>query len=131
VDQEMCKRSDWLLVTDDIQHLEHSRLGELTWWCVDRKSKEGDRVFLYKTLTGIVCLFEIKQFIAQQDYCKIFRMDRAQVKVLKVFKPPISAKALREARYVRLEPFIKRNFHGKSFLIRSENTYEQILLLKK
>ena len=122
--------ADWFFVAPDLLHLASASTGELTWWCVDRRAKEGDRAFVYKPPTGIVCAFEIVELVPRHGLCDTFGMATGRVLVLKTFDPPIPPKILKAERYIRREPFTRRNFQGKSFRISSDAIYALILALK-
>lgn len=123
--------TNWLLVADYVLHMEKVEDNDNSWWCVDRKCKPGDRAFLYKTLKGILCYFEIIELITDQDYCKSFAMNTAKIAILNVFEKPIKSKELKAIATTKNEPFIRRNFQAKSFIIRDESLPNEILFLRK
>ena len=88
----------------------------------------GDRCFVYKPLTGIVLYFEVLRLTEPLGFCTGFEMATAQVKILKIFEPPITAKALKRSPEIRQEKFVTKNFQGKAFAIQ-ENAARSILVL--
>src|SRR5260370_28785015 len=108
----------WLLVAHDILHLRDAKSGSTTWWCVPRLSAPCDKCLLYKPLRGILLQFEILPSAPViQAFCNAFAMATANVKIQKVFEPPITAKQLKALPAVKQQGFVKRNFQGKAFQI--------------
>ncbi len=94
----------------------------------------GDCAFVYRPLKGISWLIKIEQLFdpsQSQPFCNSFAMATARVRILEVFDPPISAKVLKSNPVSRAEPFVGRNFQLKAFRIRSPQTTEAILSLRR
>jgi len=112
------RSGEWLLVAQNILHLERTKVGAITWWCVKSDSAVGDKCFLYRSLTGVVLYFEIIRFAPQSEgFCSAYQMATAQVKILKMFEPPITARALRRSPELKEAGFVRRNFQGKAFVV--------------
>jgi hypothetical protein len=121
----------WLFVAHDIMHLESVKSGESTWWCVSRLAVTGDQCFVYKPLWGVLLHFQVLRPAKNvQMFCSGFAMATAEVKVLEVFEPPITAKDLKTSPTVRQEGFMRRNFQGGSFRV-GEPAAMDILKLSK
>ena len=120
----------WFFVAENTKHMTVVKERSNSWWCVDRKCKIGDKAFLYKRLEGIVCYFEILGINDSQDICSSYGMDTGLIKILKHFKEPITAKILKSTPIVADETFVRRNFQGKSFVIKNEETVKTILALQ-
>lgn len=115
------KCTAWLLVAHNVLHLNDAKAGSDTWWCVTRDAAVGDKCFLYKPLTGIILYFEVLRMIQPQGFCSSYAMATAQVRILKVFKPPLTAKALRSSSKIRKQGFVHlfdENFKGKLFILK-------------
>ena len=119
----------WFFVAENVKHMVETKEKRKTWWCVDRRCKVGDKAFLYKRLEGILCYFEILEINDSQDFCRAYGMQTGLVKILKIFKEPVTAKLLKSTPIVKDEKFVSRNFHGKSFVIRNEESVKAILSL--
>jgi hypothetical protein len=128
--EEGVGRTDWLLVAHNVLHLEGSRDGQSTWWCVDRRCKRGDRVFVYKPRSGILVFCEIVGEAEPQGYCEGFAMNTVKVKIVRRFDPPIPAGVIRNTRYARLENCVRRSFQGKAFKLKFPETVDAILGIK-
>lgn len=118
---------DWLFVVHNPQHLLDLKKGDQTWWCVDRRCKTGDRAFIYRPLKGIALLLKIVGETAPNPFCNSFSMNTAAVAIVKVFDPPIPARALRSK--LRDQNFVRRNFQGTAFEIHSPAVTKAILSL--
>jgi hypothetical protein len=105
-----------LLVAREILHLGRVKARSKTWWCVTRDALPGDKFFLYKPMAGIVLYLEVLG-LAQpsQGFCSTYGMGTAEVRILKVFDPPITAKALKRSMETKNQGFVRRNFQGKAF----------------
>jgi hypothetical protein len=122
------RSSAWFLVARNVGHMDIVKNGSVTWWCVTRKAAVGDKCFLYKSLTGIIVHFEVLRLTEPQGFCTGYEMATAQVRVLRVFKPPIMAKALKASSVIAKQGFVRRNFQGKAFVV-EENAAKAILKL--
>lgn len=121
----------WLLVAWNILHLNELAKAQMSWWCVDRRCKVGDKCFVYKPSKGIVLLFEIKKVNETQAFCRSFGMATAEMRILKVFDPPITAKEMKQSDEISLREanFIKRSFQGKAFSLADMKVVRAILKL--
>lgn len=119
----------WFFVADNVKHMADVKERSKTWWCVDRRCKIGDKAFLYKTLQGVICYFEILEVNDSEKFCELYGMQTGLIKIIKKFKTPITAKVLKSTPIVKVERFISRNFHGKSFIIKNEESVKAILSL--
>ena len=118
----------WLFVVHVLLHLSSLKAGEKSWWCVDRRSKPGEKAFIYQPLRGVRLLVEILDFSARPEgFCNGFAMATANIKVLKIFDPPVKAKQLKSSKIIGSEGFIGKNFQGKAFLVRSEQAVKAII----
>lgn len=121
----------WILIAHETLHMPDIKQGEESWWCVDRKSKIGEKSFLYKPLKGITHYFEILEIINSKDICLCYAMNSARIKILKQFEPPITAKMLKRIKEAREEEFIRKNFQGKSFIITNPLVVKKIINFKE
>ena len=65
----------WLLVAHNVLHLERTKAGAVTWWCVKRDAAVGDKCFLYRPAIGVVLYFEILNLEpSQQGFCNAYAM---------------------------------------------------------
>lgn len=120
------KSAWWFLVARETLHLRGACAGAVSWWCVTRGATPGDRCFLYKSLTGVVLYFEVVRITKPEGLCDAFAMATAEIKVLRAFEPPITAKDLKSSPSVGKQGFIRRNFQGKAFTL-DKQTSEAIL----
>jgi hypothetical protein len=79
----------------------------------------GDKCFVYKLQTGIVLYFEIVRVMERRSFCDGFSMATAEVKILKVFRPPITPTNLKSSPQTREEGFARCNFQGKAFALQA------------
>jgi len=117
----------WMLVTSEFYHLLHAKEYDETWWCVDKRCKPKDKAFLFKINTGIVLYFEILELTEAQPRCKAYGMGTAKIKVINIFRHPITAKKIKSIITAKAEQFVAKNFHGKSFMIKHEKTPNVIM----
>ncbi len=122
-------KTSWFFIAHSIRHMNQVKENEETWWCVDRRCIKGDKAFLYKPQEGVICYFEILEMNNSQLFCKSYGMETGLIKILKLFKEPISAKKLKTYPILKKEPFIAKNFQGKSFVIREEASVRKMLSL--
>lgn len=119
----------WLFVVHAPLHLADLKLGEESWWCVDRRCRPGEIALVYRPLRGVICLFRIVKFTTAQSFCNSYAMGTTGIEMLQVFEPPISAKQLRSASGVRGEALLRKNFQGKSFPLSSLNVVQAVTAL--
>jgi len=126
--QQIETLNTWLFVAHNTLHLEYLNSGEESWWCVDRQCKPGEIAFVYRPLYGIARRLEILELSKKTEmFCNAYGMATARIKVLNLFSPPITPKMLKTVRELKDEAFVRRNFQGKSFLLRSRAAGEAIL----
>ena len=122
----------WLFVAHVLLHLSSLKVGEKSWWCVDRRCKAGEKAIIYQPHKGVRLLVEILDFSARPEgFCTGYAMNTANVKLLQIFDPPVTAKQLKSSKYVNGEGFIGKNFQGKAFLIRSPQAFKAIISMEQ
>jgi hypothetical protein len=130
--QPNAEANTWLFVVQRTHHLEHLRVGDQSWWCVDRNCRPGQKAFLYQRKKGVVFELEILELLeSAEQLCKAYQMNTARVRILSAFVPPITSKALKGSRVIRNERFVRLNFQGKSFSLESRDTAPAILALAR
>ena len=117
----------WLFVAQNTGHMTEVRERRYSGGCVDRKCKIGDKAFLYKCVEGVKCYFEIVEINDSQDICGSYGMGTGLIRILKSFKEPIAATIMKTTPIVEDESFVRRKLHGKSFVIKNEETVKRIL----
>jgi hypothetical protein len=121
----MLKRGDgksWLLVAWNVLHLTEAKKADTTWWCVDRRCAVGERCFIYKPSKGMLLFFEVLKINESQGFCRSFGMATAEIKIVEIFEPPITARALKQVKEISQANFVKKNFQGKAFAIENQLT---------
>ncbi len=71
-EEQSNKSSVWLFVVHNARHMLKVETMDQTNWCVSRKAKEGDRAFLYQSLKGIICFFEIIEKTESESFCNSY-----------------------------------------------------------
>lgn len=105
-----------IYVIESLRHLAELKVGDQSWWCLEKGAEVGELGAVYVKSKGFKLAFEFLGWSdSAQMLCSNYGLKAGDIRVLTVSTDFIPANKLREHVILRSLPALRRSFQRKSF----------------